>query len=57
MFPFLQIRNAVFIARSMAEYQETAVTEKHLRDSIAAREDFEYDFRGAGSMDNNHSYF
>ena len=40
----------------MAEYEETIVEGTHLYDSIAAKEQFHYDFRGAGAVENLGSY-
>jgi len=36
----------------MAEYEEKVVGKTHLYDSIAAKEQFHYDFRGAGAVEN-----
>ncbi|KAM5357115.1 hypothetical protein ACJZ2D_016600 [Fusarium nematophilum] len=52
-----EIRNTVFVARSMAAYEDTVVLESHLRDSIRAREQFQYDYRGVGAVENMNSYF
>ncbi|KAH6982431.1 hypothetical protein EDB80DRAFT_825115 [Ilyonectria destructans] len=51
-----EIRNTVFVARSMAEYEDTIVRKAHLEDSIAAREQFQRDYQGAGAVDNLTSY-
>ncbi|KAF5127133.1 ATPase family AAA domain-containing protein FIGL1 [Metarhizium anisopliae] len=51
-----EIRNTVFVARSMAEYENTIVCESHLRESIVARKQFQRDFRGAGAIDSLSSY-
>ncbi|KAH6881134.1 P-loop containing nucleoside triphosphate hydrolase protein [Thelonectria olida] len=52
-----EIRNAVFVARSMAQYEGTVVCATHLKESISAREQFQRDFQGAGAVDNLNSYF
>ncbi|KAH7000859.1 P-loop containing nucleoside triphosphate hydrolase protein [Ilyonectria destructans] len=52
-----EIRNAVFVARSMAQYEETVVCATHLNESISAREQFQRDFQGAGVVENRNSYF
>ncbi|KAH7459227.1 hypothetical protein FOMA001_g20169 [Fusarium oxysporum f. sp. matthiolae] len=52
-----EIRNAVFVARSLAQYEETVVCETHLNESISAREQFQRDFQGAGVVENLNSYF
>ena len=40
----------------MAEYDDAVVSGTHLDDSIAAKEQFRYDFRGAGAVENLGSY-
>ncbi|RTE68614.1 hypothetical protein BHE90_017007 [Fusarium euwallaceae] len=52
-----EIRNTVFAAWSIAEYEGTVVQLSHLEDSIHAREQFQHDFHGAGVVENLHSYF
>lgn len=40
----------------MAEYEETVIKGTHLYNSIAAKKQFRYDFRGAGAVENLGSY-
>lgn len=44
------------MARSMAEYDDAVVSGTHLDGSIAAKEQFHYDFHGAGAVENLGSY-
>ncbi|KAL6829127.1 hypothetical protein J3E69DRAFT_364754 [Trichoderma sp. SZMC 28015] len=52
-----EIRNTVFVARSMAEYEAMIVRKTHLEDSIVAREQFQRDYNGASAIDNLNFYF
>jgi hypothetical protein len=52
-----QIRNTVFVARSMTEYEAMIVRKTRLEDSIVAREQFQRDYNGAGAIDNLNFYF
>lgn len=54
---WLQIRNAVFVAQSMAEYDETVLGVSHLKSAIASKKQFLKDFNGAGATGNLLSYF
>jgi hypothetical protein len=40
----------------MAKYEGTIVARTHLYGAIAAREQFYHDFKGAGAVENVHSY-
>ncbi|KAK0628680.1 P-loop containing nucleoside triphosphate hydrolase protein [Bombardia bombarda] len=51
-----EIRNIVFLAQSMAEYEEEVMSEKHLKASITAKQDIHLDFHGAGAVENRSSY-
>ena len=44
MLTVLQIRNAVFVAQSMAEYEGTVLDASHLEDAIASNVQFHEDF-------------
>ncbi|PTB54714.1 hypothetical protein M431DRAFT_530847 [Trichoderma harzianum CBS 226.95] len=52
-----QIRNTVFVARSVAEDEAMIVRKTHLEDSIVAREQFLHDYNGANAIDNLSFYF
>lgn len=50
------IRNLVFVARSIAEYEGMVVNESHLKTSIAGKRELQTDFQGAGAIENQNSY-
>ncbi|KAK3935966.1 P-loop containing nucleoside triphosphate hydrolase protein, partial [Diplogelasinospora grovesii] len=50
------IRNLVFLAQSIAEYQGTVVNESHLETSIAGKRELQTDFQGVGAIENRNSY-
>ncbi|KAK3938109.1 P-loop containing nucleoside triphosphate hydrolase protein [Diplogelasinospora grovesii] len=52
-----EIRNAVFIAQSMAEHEGTVLNGTHLKDAIASKEQFYEDFNGAGAAEKSHIFF
>ncbi|PKK49206.1 hypothetical protein CI102_4810 [Trichoderma harzianum] len=52
-----EIRNTVFVARSVAEDEAMIVRKTHLEDSIVAREQFLHDYNGANAIDNLSFYF
>ena len=51
-----KIRNAVLVARSIAEHDKNVVDETYLRDSVEARKQLDEDFQGAGATENMNSY-
>lgn len=51
-----KIRNAVFVAMSMAEHEGIALEGSHLESVIASKEQFYEDFNGAGALENQSSY-
>ncbi|KAK0637179.1 P-loop containing nucleoside triphosphate hydrolase protein [Bombardia bombarda] len=51
-----EIRNAVFVAQSMAEHEGTVLKKSHLEDAIASKRQFHRDFNGVGAVENLHSY-
>ena len=52
----LQIRNAVFVAQSMAEYEGTVLEASHLEDAISSKAQFHEDFQGVGAVENTRAY-
>ena len=52
----LQIKNIVSTAYALASRKRDRVTTSHLEVAIAAGEDFECDFKGAGHVGNIQSY-
>ena len=52
----VQIKNAVSMAQALACYDKTRVSKSHLEIAITANEEFQYDFRGAGPIENMRSY-
>jgi len=52
----LQIKNIVSTAYALASRKRDRVAMSHLEVAIAAGEDFECDFKGAGQVGNMQSY-
>ena len=52
-----QIRNAVFVAHSMAQYERSVLKASHLKNAIASKAQFHEDFQGVGAAENTRAYF
>ena len=51
-----KIRNIVFLAQSMAEYEKEVMSEKQLKAAIEAKQVVHLDYHGAGAVENRNSY-
>ena len=51
-----QIKNAVLTAQALAAHEASRIRLSHLEKAMAFNKQFQYDFRGAGQIENMHSY-
>ena len=52
----MQIKNAVLVAQAMADDAKSPLQRSHLEEAIEFNNQFQLDFRGAGQIENMHSY-
>ncbi len=52
----MQIKNSVRIAYALAKSESQPLMYEHLQKALTVNEEFDRDFRGAGQIENMHSF-